>query len=257
MKKKATLLILNYNGKDLLEECMPSIVKAVEYDGGGHDIAVVDNNSQDKSISFLKTNYPEVKVFPQPKNDYVFSYNNVVKQLDTDYVIFLNNDIIVAKDFIAPLMAPFIENDVFAVAAKVLYLDRKTLNYGRRWARFSWGRVLLLTQPDSPNVLPALVASGGSAVFDCSKFLELEGFDRLYYPFYGEDLDISYRAWKKGWKVLYQPRSAFYHRQYGTIGKMVTPFYIATNHARNNFLFTWKNIIDKPYVIKHIFFLLP
>ena len=66
---------------------------------------------------------------------------------------------------------------------------------------------------------PCFYGGGGSCAFDRRKFLELGGFDELLAPFYLEDTDLGYMAWKRGWKVLYEPRSMVYHEHRGTIGK--------------------------------------
>ena len=64
---------------------------------------------------------------------------------------------------------------------------------------------------------------GGSSAFDRRKFLELGGFDHLYRPFYYEDTDLGFMAWKRGWKVLYEPGSIVFHEHRGTIGKKFSP----------------------------------
>ena len=74
------------------------------------------------------------------------------------------------------------------------------------------------------------------------KFLELGGFDPLLHPFYVEDADISYMAWKRGWKVLYAPGSMVYHEHRGTIGKRFSSHYISRILRKNQILVVWKNI---------------
>ena len=79
---------------------------------------------------------------------------------------------------------------------------------------------------DSRVCYPCFYGGGGSCAFDRSKFLELGGFDELLAPFYLEDTDLGYLAWKRGWKVLYQPASVVYHEHRGTIGKHFSDAYI-------------------------------
>ena len=69
------------------------------------------------------------------------------------------------------------------------------------------------------DLFPCFYGGGGSCAFDRAKFLELGGFDELLAPFYLEDTDLGYMAWKRGWKVLYHPRSVVWHEHRGTIGK--------------------------------------
>jgi GT2 family glycosyltransferase len=72
------------------------------------------------------------------------------------------------------------------------------------------------------RLFPTFYAGGGSSAYDRRKFLELGGFDPLLHPFYVEDADVSYMAWKRGWKVLYAPGSIVFHEHRGTIGKRFT-----------------------------------
>ena len=92
------------------------------------------------------------------------------------------------------------------------------------------------------ELFPTFYAGGGSSGYDRAKFLELGGFDELFAPFYVEDVDLSYLAWKRGWKILYQPRSVVYHEHRGTIGKKFSSSYIERTVHKNNLLFTWKDI---------------
>ncbi len=89
---------------------------------------------------------------------------------------------------------------------------------------------------------PCAYPGGGSSAFDRAKFLELGGFDSLFHPFYYEDTDLGFRAWKRGWKVLYEPRSIVHHEHRGTIGKKFSPDYIEKVVRGNSLLYCWKNI---------------
>ncbi len=101
---------------------------------------------------------------------------------------------------------------------------------------------------------PCAYGGGGSCAFDRRKFLELGGFDELLAPFYMEDTDIGYLAWKRGWKVLYQPRSVVYHEHRGTIGKQFSAAQIDLVLKKNFALFCWKNIHEWPRLASHFFF---
>ena len=104
------------------------------------------------------------------------------------------------------------------------------------------------------DLYPCFYGGGGSCAFDRRKFLELGGFDELLKPFYLEDTDLGYLAWKRGWKVLYQPASVVYHEHRGTIGKRFSEAYIQSVLKKNFLLFTWKNIHDWRWFGSHFFF---
>ena len=104
------------------------------------------------------------------------------------------------------------------------------------------------------SLYPCFYGGGGSSAFDRAKFLELGGFDPLLAPFYLEDTDLGFLAWKRGWKVLYQPRSVVYHEHRGTIGRRFTDRQIRDVLAKNFLLWAWKNIHEWPRLASHFFF---
>ena len=108
--------------------------------------------------------------------------------------------------------------------------------------------------PSIGDLFPCFYGGGGSCAFDRRKFLELGGFDELLAPFYLEDTDLGYLAWKRGWQVLYQPRSVVYHEHRGTIGKRFSEAQIQAVLKKNYLLFCWKNIHDWRMLASHFFF---
>lgn len=101
----------------------------------------------------------------------------------------------------------------------------------------------------------AFGASGGHALFDREKFIQLGGFDELFSPFYYEDADLSYRAWKRGYRVYYEPESIVYHEHQATIGNSFSKSYIDFVLKRNRLIFMWKNLSDFVFLVKHLIFL--
>ena len=104
------------------------------------------------------------------------------------------------------------------------------------------------------DLFPCFYGGGGSCAFDREKFLELGGFDPLLEPFYLEDGDVGYMAWKRGWKVFYQPRSVVFHEHRGTIGKRFSEAYIQAVLKKNFLLFCWKNIHEWRRLAAHFCF---
>ncbi len=265
MPKKASVIITNWNGKFLLKECVPSVIEAVKFNGSNHEIIIVDDASTDDSVIFVKSNYPQVRVIELKKNrGFGAASNTGVVESNNPIIILLNNDVVVKKDFIKPLIEPFYDDNVFAVGTKVLWKNKdnkETIYFGKAEASFKYGmfRVKYPWEVDSDRMEysgVSLYAGGGFAAFDKKKFLKIGGFDEIYYPFYVEDLDLSYRAWKRGWKVLYAPQSIVFHKHQGTIGKNFEEGVVKCIEKKNALIFVWKNITDKKFMIQHIFFLL-
>jgi len=256
---KASIIILNWNGKDLLAECLPSVIEAVKCDGGDHEIIVVDNGSTDGSVEFVKKHFPQVRVVTLEKNLYFSGGNNAgAKAAKNDILVFLNNDMQVEKDFLRPLLEGFSDNDVFAVSSQIFLADpnKRREETGKTRAEWRWGfiefRHDLPTDGDFKNrYIPAFWLGGGSAAVDRRKFLEIGGFDTLMNPFYVEDTDLSYQAWKRGWKVLFCPESRVIHKHRASTGRYDRT-YVERIIRRNHLLFIWKNVTDFRMLLSHL-----
>src|SRR5437899_1302394 len=107
-------VVLNYNGRRLLEENLGSVVLAARKVEGGCDVIVLDNQSTDDSVGFLKANFPGVIVEAAPANRILFSYNELCRRLRHRYVVILNNDITVRDESLALLLPHCAAPDVFA-----------------------------------------------------------------------------------------------------------------------------------------------
>ena len=211
------VLVLTYNGRPLLESCLPSLLRAARKVPGGCPVVVVDNRSTDDSVEWLRQHYRDVEVEIAERNDYLFSLNRVVASRSEDVVVILNNDMHFDDDFIAVMLPHFSSADVFAVSAKVMDWDGERVTAGQRvaekrrlWFYKSWNL-------EAGRPCLTLDAGGGCAAFRRSMYVELGGFDPLYRPGYWEDTDLSYRAWRRGGKVIHEPASVIYHRVSATM----------------------------------------
>jgi GT2 family glycosyltransferase/glycosyltransferase involved in cell wall biosynthesis len=253
----ASIVIPNWNGRDLLEKYLPSVVAAAGQNTG-NEIIVVDNGSSDGSADFLLARFPNVRVVALPENLGFGGGSNVGFQAArNDIVVLLNSDMRVDPGFLEPLLAGFTDPDVFAVSCQIYLADptRRREETGLTEGWWQNGR-LQVSHREDPRVqapFPCFYAGGGSSAFDRRKFLELGGFDELLAPFYLEDTDLGFLAWKRGWKVLYQPGSVVYHEHRGTIGRKFNPRYVDSILKKNFLLFTWKNIHEWPRLISSFF----
>lgn len=256
MGKKVSIVITNWNGKTMLDRCLLSALRAVNLSEGSHEVIVVDDASTDGSVEHIQTNYPSVKVIRLKKNSGFSKASNAgVSTSINEIVVFLNNDVVVREDFLKPLINHFDDPSVFAVGPKIFRGDRKTVLGGRSRACFKRGTITVDTVTDSVEIDECslnLFVGGGAGAFDRTKFIGLGGFDDLYYPFYYEDLDISYRAWKRGWKMIYEPNSVVFHNPGSTINRRHGATRIEIMYRKNFLLFHWKNITDRNIIFYHI-----
>src|SRR5580693_9156554 len=211
----ASLVIPNWNGKDLLERFLSSWMAAIAHHPGS-EVIVVDNGSTDGSAEWIRANYPAVRLLALPKNlGFGGGSNAGFHAAKNDIVVLLNSDMRVEPDFLAPLLDAFTDESVFAVACQIFFSDpnklREETGLTQSWWENGSIRVRHRDDPAIQVPYPCAYGGGGSCAFDRRKFLELGGFDELLAPFYMEDTDVGYLAWKRGWKVLYQPASKVHH----------------------------------------------
>ncbi|MFC1570487.1 glycosyltransferase family 2 protein [Candidatus Omnitrophota bacterium] len=246
---KVDILILNYNGKDLLEKFLPSVCKAARESSHPCRVHVIDNVSSDGSVDFIKQNFPEVVLTVPEKNRVLCSYNDVVERLDSDVVIFLNNDMKAEPDFVDSLVKHFEREDVMFAAPRIMNFDG-TYNGGKSVLRFSNGAIKVMVEHES-FMEPGVTQAISTGAFRRKHFVDLGGFDDLYLPGIWEDVDICFRGLLKGRRGVYEPSSVIwhdesttFHREYGKRKKMRLAH-------RNMFLFFWKNITDLPMFLTH------
>jgi len=254
----ASLVIPNWNGRDLLERFVPSWIEAIAKHPGS-EIIIVDNGSTDGSAEWLRLHHPSVRVLALEKNlGFGGGSNAGFRAAKNDIVVLLNSDMRVEPDFLAPLLKAFTGVEVFAVSCQIFLGDktkrREETGLTQAWWQDGGLRVTHREDPAVDRLFPCFYGGGGSCAFDRQKFLSLGGFDELLAPFYLEDTDIGYLAWKRGWKVLYQPASVVHHEHRGTIGKSFTVNYIQSILQKNFLLFVWKNIHGWSYMGGHFFF---
>jgi GT2 family glycosyltransferase len=258
--KTATIVIVNWDGKELLKECLPSVIDAAKYAGPNHEILIVDNGSTDGSVEFIRQQFPAVRVLALDRN-YGFGEGNNrgVAEVRTDIVVFLNNDMIVDRAFLPPLLEGFSDPSVFAVTSQIFFQDvnRRREETGKTRARFEKGFFYFWhdqidSKDEAREVIPVLWAGGGSCAVDRTKFLAIGGFDSLYAPFYVEDTDLSYQAWKCGWKSELAIRSRVIHKHRSTSQKKFGADFVDNTVRRNQYLFVWKNVTDVPMTLQHL-----
>ncbi|HLF83911.1 MAG TPA: glycosyltransferase, partial [Blastocatellia bacterium] len=180
-------------------------------------------------------------------------------------VFLLNNDVDVDVNAIAPLVENFTDASVFAAHCRVFDLESGRECGSGKVGSFSSGFIRVHRsyvivpgiagaagmESGEQTVPYSMFASGGSAMFDRRGFLEIGGFDSLLAPIYWEDVDISYRAWKRGLSVLYEPRSVVHHRVSSTMRK-ANQRSIRRGQQRNRLIYHWVNLHDGPLMALHL-----
>lgn len=250
-----SLVVPNYNGRDLLRANVPTLLAAARAYPGEAEVVVVDDGSADDSLAVLEAELGEARAVPHEVNQgFAAACLTGAEAARHDVVVLLNSDVSAEEGFVAPLVAPFARDaDVFSVSP--LILDREgrpakvTVNLPRvrrgelRWQGVDPADLLALggLPADVPLEVPSLFGLGGAVAVRRERFLRLGGFDPLYRPFYHEDVDLGLMAWRRGWKVLVEPRSRVRHQDGGTIARHYAPFRIQVARKRHRLLCAWKH----------------
>lgn len=250
MGARACVVIPSYCSWANLRDNLPALLQ--ETRRSGTPVLVVDDASPDDTPDRLAEEFPDVRLVRRSVNGgFGAACNEGVLAADAPIVYLMNADVRVTPGFLEPVLASFADDpSVFAVSSIAVSRDGRTVEDGPRraelrrghlkWTRFDRQALLALERP-----VPTLYAVGAHVAVDRRRFLELGGFDGLYAPFYWEDVDLSYRALKRGWRVLCEPRSRVHHLREGSDIERTQPRrrYVLANH-RNRFLFVWKNLHD-------------
>ncbi|HEY5315532.1 MAG TPA: glycosyltransferase [Pirellulales bacterium] len=245
------IYILNFNGRDLLEECLPSVLHAADFSRYDCTVTVVDNASTDDSLAWLAHTHPQVAVVRQP-NWGLCSYNSVLADADVDVALLLNNDIRLAEDCIDLLVEPLVDpiearpDRCFMTAPHCLLFDNRTYEGFRTAVQWRWGLVrstALFPGHEPTRREPGLTASAGAALaVDRREFVALGGFDPLYLPGRLEDLDFAFRGYQAGGRAEYVPTALAFHRGQTTFNRELGAQRSHLLALRNTLLFQWKNL---------------
>lgn len=256
---KVNIAVLNYNGKALLEECLPSIMDAAKTSRHNVTVTVLDNCSTDDSVGFVRQKFPGVKIYAAKENKVYCSYNEFFANIDDDIVVILNSDIKVDKNFLDPLVDNFKDKDVFFVSSRMYFFDGKTYQGDKSKAIIRYGVICADTRfkgYENSIMEKGFTFSTGNGAFDRKKFLELDGFDEIYLPGRYEDVDFCFRGWKAGFKGIYEPKSIIFHKGYASFKAAFSDKEIQGTVFRNSLLFMWKNVTDNKLKAQ-LFFWLP
>ena len=203
---KVSVIIVNYNGKTLLEKCLESLVK-VNYEN--FEIILVDNNSTDGSIELVTKNYPSIILLKLNSNKGFAEPNNIgAKIANGKYLLFLNNDTIVTPSFISE-MVQVIENDKkIAICQSLLLKPDESVDSSGDFIDHLG--VVYNSTKKTDEIREISSARGASMLIRKNIFDILEGFDEKFYVSF-EDVDLGWRTWMIGYKVILTPKSVVYH----------------------------------------------
>lgn len=254
--KKVAVVILNWNGKNLLEQFLPGVVKHSSYDWS--EVVVADNGSTDCSILYVKDNFPKVKIIALDKNyGFAEGYNRCLQKVDAEYYLLLNSDVEVTENWLQPLVEYMDKHiEVAACGPKIMsYKDKTAFEYAGgaggyidRYAYpFCRGRIFTTLEQDLgqyDTLDDVMWVSGCAIMVRASTFNELGGLDGRFFA-HQEEIDLCWRFKNYGYRVVYIPNSVIYH--IGGASLNVGSPRKAYLNFRNSLLLLYKNLPKKKH----------
>lgn len=252
---KTTVIIPNYNGIKYLEACLSSL----ESQAHKFDTIVVDNGSQDESVSYIKEHFPKVTVIESGKNEgFSGAVNRGIRAAKTPYVLLLNNDTVVLDDFVKNLERAMDERKgYFGIQAKMLMLSSPELmdDAGDLYSAFGWAFAIGKgkRQEKYNTFYNVFAPCAGAAVYNREIMDKIGGFDEEHFA-YLEDIDVAYRARIYGYKSGFCPDAMVYHAGSGSSGSRYNEFKTRLA-ARNSVYLIYKNmpllqiVLNSPFLL--------
>jgi len=229
-----SVIIVNYNGKRHLEKCLESLMN-VDY--AKYEVILVDNNSTDNSVEFVKNVHPSVIIIKLDNNYGFAEPNNIgAKNAKGELLLFLNNDTVVNPNFIREMVKVLNQDSEIAICQSLLLKPNGEVESSGDFIDIL-GRAYMSKEKET-KVKEILSARGASMMVRKKMFWELGGFDKNFFASF-EDIDLSWRAWIWGYKIVLVPNSIVYHTGGQTV-QLLTPE-IEFHGVKNNLVLCLAN----------------
>lgn len=248
------VIVVNYNGRRHLEKLIPSLMATRH---ARFEAIVVDNASKDDSVEWLRANWSQVKVIAEEQN-HGFGHGNLIgiQAADSGFVALLNSDTVVTPDWLTHLIQPLLlDPEVGATCSQLRLLERPELlnarggGMSREGFGFDIDTGFPYIEPefdtDAARPTDVLFPSGAAMLVRKNEFLAMGGFDPMMFM-YHEDVDLGWRYWLKGQRVVMCPRSVVFHAFGGTTGVEQSSAWRHVMGNRHNLRTLWKN-----YQLRH------
>ena len=249
--RKLSILVVSWNGREHLETCLPA-VQAQRDPGCPWELLLLDNGSRDGTAAWVRSRHPWVRLIESPTNlGFAEANNRLAALAEGDDLVLLNNDTLPEPDWLAAFAdaASSAAPDVAAIAGRLLDWEGERLDFGYGIRTFD-GHAFQLDHR-RPVAAARMPATGEELPFACGanmlvrrrSFLEAGGFDATFFA-YLEDVDLGWRLWAGGERIVAAPAAVARHRASATSDR-VGPFLRGSLFERNALLTAWKNLDDE------------
>lgn len=254
MKYPISIIIPVYKNYEMFYKYL--VINKEYFDGC--EVIIMNDYHLENISKTVKQIYLEAIVINNKKNlGFAGNVNKGVLKAKNNYVFLMNSDVVLKDNSFLKALEYFKKDrKLFAVGFAQIEKDGKIVGANRGY--FKNGLINHSNQPISNfyppagEPIPNFWAEGGSSILKKKLFIDLGLLDELLNPFYWEDIDLSYRAWKAGYKILYDPSIKVEHHHESTIGKYFDKRKVLKIAFRNQLIFNWKNLTDKKLIFEHL-----
>lgn len=251
---KVSVVILNWNGCDMLRTFLPSVVRHSV--GEGIEVCVADNGSTDASVTMLQQEFPSVRTILLDRNyGFADGYNMALQQVDAEYVVLLNSDVEVTEHWLKPMIAYLDDHPKVAACQPKIRSQRQKEYFEYAGAAggfidkygypFCRGRIMSVVEKDEgqyDTVIPVFWATGAALFIRRADYFKAGGLDGRFFA-HMEEIDLCWRLRARGREIVCIPQSMVFHVGGATL-KKENPRKTFLNF-RNNLVMLYKNLPEK------------
>ncbi len=238
-KKSISIVIPNYNGRHLLQEYLPFTLAAAQNAGTDYEIIVVDDASKDDSVAFIKEQYPQIKLLINAQNGgFSYTCNQGIAAANCNLTLLLNSDVKLLPDYFEQQFRYFDDPQTFGVMGRIIDMDGEHIQDAARLPKLNGLKLktaFFYYTDNADDRLLTFYLSGANALIDTQKLQAIGGFYELFSPFYCEDMELSLRAWRMGWKCYYEHQSVCRHQISASTKNYDTARRVKSIYYRNRF----------------------
>jgi len=246
--RRTTFIVPCHNQRALMDFCLPPLLAEA---GQRHRVMVVDDASADGTADYVRQRYPRVSVLRLARNrGFAGAARAGIASSDTPLFALINADVQVRPGFLAAILPHFEREDTFAVCSRIELPGGSHMETGDVAPTFS-GILEPHHLPPGPSG-PILYAGGASSVFHRARYEALGGLETIFRPLYWEDIELGYRAWRRGWRSVFEPAASVWHQRRAWIGQRFGDAYANETFLKNALIFVWKNVRDRGLLAEHL-----
>ena len=246
LETDTTFVVINFNGSRYLCDCLTALQSQ-----GDADVIVVDNGSTDDSTALIRRDFPDAELIENAENvGFARAANQGAELAGSRFAAFVNTDVVLAPGWLLAILPLFGANkDVACVGSRLLSKDGAKIDFDGGTVNFyGFGQQVRFGSPldatadkDLEPTEETAFACGGAMVVDREAFLHNGGFDESFFAYF-EDVDLGYRFWLSGYRVLLTRETVGYHVHHGTAAGFLSDAAMAFLAERNALAFVLKNL---------------